>query len=90
MSFKPLLFIADPGHAWLRVSRDDLRDLGMTVSDFSTCSYRDRHWYYLEEDCDAPKFMKAYKAKHGVDVQYTEHNVEKTFIRDLDSIRRVA
>lgn len=84
-----LLYITDPGHGWLRVSRNDLRDVGMTVSEFSRFSYRDWGSYYLEEDCDMPKFIKAYVAKHGKEPEITEQCVEKTFIRDLDSILRV-
>jgi hypothetical protein len=61
-------FIEDPGHGWLEVSGADLAALGLNVHTFSRYSYRDRKrpfTYYLEEDCDAPKFIDAWQRKNG-------------------------
>jgi hypothetical protein len=58
-----LTWFRDPSHAWLRVSIDLLHQLGMSVSDFSEFSPRNKHpktwarYIYLEEDCDACKFF---------------------------------
>ncbi|MCK5548792.1 MAG: hypothetical protein KAI64_07235 [Thermoplasmata archaeon] len=45
-------FISDPGHGWLRVPLAEIKDVAL-----SNYSYRDHEFAYLEEDCDAPKFM---------------------------------
>lgn len=46
--------------------------------------------FYLEEDCDAPTFIAAYRAKHGAEPQITEVHQEVCHIRDtLVSGRRV-
>ena len=61
-------FISDPGHGWLEVSGADLTALGLNVHCFSRYSYRDPRRvgrYYLEEDCDAPKFLSVWQAKNG-------------------------
>ena len=49
-------WIADPGHAWLKIPRTAYDASNVHAS---PCSYRDAEYVYLEEDCDAPAFMKA-------------------------------
>ena len=51
-------YITDPGHGWLSVPLSDLQKFGI-VQDISVCSYMTSTRAYLEEDCDAPKFIKA-------------------------------
>lgn len=59
-------FYSDPSHGWLKVSRADALALGFTAKDFSRFSYiADGGTLYLEEDCDAGKFLAAFEAKHG-------------------------
>jgi hypothetical protein len=58
-------YIIDPGHGWLQVYWVSLKELGLNPTDFSRCSYRSGNTFYLEEDCDAPKFLAAYSAKYG-------------------------
>jgi len=53
-------FFSDAGHGWLRVTVDDCKAIGLDRSDFSWYSYADKDWLYLEEDCDASKFIAAY------------------------------
>lgn len=48
----------DPGHSWLKVSLTDLFEIGLSYKDFSQYSYRNESHLYLEEDCDAPKFVE--------------------------------
>jgi len=84
-------FFIDPGHGWLQVAWFDLKALGLNPRDFSRYSYRDRNQFYLEEDCDAPKFLAAYKAKHGrepqlIEVRRDSWNDKPIFIRDLPPI----
>lgn len=55
---------ADPGHAWLRVPLELIAHLGIGPQ-VSACSYTRGRWAYLEEDCDAPLFVRAYEARYG-------------------------
>jgi hypothetical protein len=57
-------FYEDPGHGWLAVKVLDLYKLGLSPSDFSCYSYWKGQTVYLEEDCDAPKFIEAFKNAH--------------------------
>ena len=60
-------FLNDPGHGWLIVKPAELASVGLTEADISPCSYTNGHQIGLEEDCDAPRFMAAYKAKFGTE-----------------------
>jgi hypothetical protein len=68
-------FHTDAGHGWLGVTTEDVKDVGLTPAMFSSCSYIRGDVLYLEEDCDAGLFIKAYRAKHGVDPEYIERHV---------------
>ena len=50
-------FYNDPGHAWLKVSRQECIDLGI-INKISGFSYQRGENLYLEEDCDAPLFLQ--------------------------------
>lgn len=58
-------FFEDPGHGWLRVDKQSVETVGLTRDSFTVYSYAYGPWFYLEEDCDASTFLKAYEAKHG-------------------------
>ena len=58
-------FYYDPGHAWLEVSTEEMRRVGVKPSQISSCSWKRKGRFYLEEDCDAGVFLRAYEAKHG-------------------------
>lgn len=63
---KAFTFFSDPSHGWLKVERADAFELGLTASDFSKFTYIGDHGaFFLEEDCDAPKFLRAFEARHG-------------------------
>ena len=51
-------FITDPGHGWLSVPLSDLQKFNI-VQDISVYSYMTKTRAYLEEDCDAIKFIEA-------------------------------
>ena len=51
-----LVWISDPGHAWLRVPLSDYVASGITASRFS---YVDAEYVYLEEDRDAELYLAA-------------------------------
>lgn len=61
-------FISDPGHGWLKVKRKEVEALGIHVSRYS---YQRGVWVYLEEDCDAPRFLQAKEAR-GERVEFRE------------------
>ena len=88
MSFR---YIQDPGHGWVEVAVRDLLDVGLIVPQISDYSYYkpSSRTFYLEEDCDAPKFVEAYKRKHGKAPEFTEVYQERTFVRLLPRLGQV-
>lgn len=53
-----LKYTSDPSHGWLHVKRTLVEALG--IADYiSRCSYQRGGMVYLEEDVDAPRFLKA-------------------------------
>ena len=84
MKSQKYTFYADPGHAWLKVPRIELHKLGI-ADKISHCSYQKGLFVYLEEDCDAPKFIKAKEAT-GCQVAPVElHTDRSSKIRSYDS-----
>lgn len=77
-------FITDPGHGWLEVPCADLVVLGV-ARDISRYSYLDHTtgMAYLEEDCDAPKFLQAFTAHFGRKPDFLEVYEEETAVRNL-------
>ena len=61
---------SDPGHAWLAVKISEIKMLGIQT-DISSYSYVKGKTAYLEEDCDAGKFIDAMRAK-GIEVAVKE------------------
>jgi hypothetical protein len=61
---KKYTYRQDPGHGWVQVSLFELQTLGV-ADKISSYSYQDGGTCYLEEDCDAEKWMQAYKSQHG-------------------------
>jgi hypothetical protein len=70
-------FYSDPGHGWLRVDLASAKAVGLEPSNFSTCSYQQGPWLYLEEDCDASIFVKAYMDKHNRPPVIKQHVSER-------------
>jgi hypothetical protein len=63
-------FHNDPGHGWLAVPKVEADRLGL-LDKITPYSYDNGLWLYLEEDCDAPLFLKA-KKDAGEPVQFIE------------------
>jgi hypothetical protein len=57
-------FHNDAGHGWIEVPLADLRELGIDRI-ISSYSYERDGRVYLEEDCDASTFVKAYQDRFG-------------------------
>jgi hypothetical protein len=54
-------FHYDAGHGWLKVHVYDARDVGLDPEDFTAYSYKHGDHLYLEEDCDAGRFLAAWE-----------------------------
>ena len=59
-------YIQDPGHGWVKVPLDLLRELGI-AEQISCFSYYRSGSAYLEEDSDTALFFNAYRARFGHD-----------------------
>jgi len=83
-------FHSDPAHGWLEVPVTAVIELGLVPSSFTAYSYqsRDGSVLFLEEDCDAPTFLEAYKAHKGTaNLGFDERHYEAShWIRELDRI----
>jgi len=66
-------FYYDAAHGWLKVHKLDLYDVDLTPEDFSSFSYRDGEWLYLEEDCDASKFIREWERKSDTFLKIVAH-----------------
>ena len=84
---KQYKFYSDPGHGWLEVTTADLADVGLHRGDFSRYSYQSGNngtatLIYLEEDCDAPRFIAAFRSTYSEEPTIIERN-DGAFIRNL-------
>ncbi len=61
---------SDPGHGWMAVKRESLIYLGI-LHRISGFSYMKDQTVYLEEDCDATLFFKAFEAVFGEEPRQT-------------------
>jgi hypothetical protein len=69
----------DAGHAWLQVP------LSLVETAPSQFSYLDSKFAYLEEDCDAPKWIKDVAGKHGDPMLWLEvSDGDWSWIRELN------
>lgn len=76
--------LIDPGHAWLIVQVHQLTDLKIE-HDISHYSYQHGKEVFLEEDSDAPKFIRA-MASNGIKVITTDTYTDRpSHIRTYNS-----
>lgn len=71
-------WVNDPGHGWLAVPAEKVRDIAGKVSAYS---YLQNGWAYLEEDCDAALYIEA----SGIDVDA----IPEFYAGDIDSSEQV-
>lgn len=77
----------DPGHAWLKVPTELLSKLGI-AEDITVFSYQRGEFSYLEEDCDAPTFLRAAE-QAGMSVTLVTHVANQSSrIRNYDHYRQ--
>jgi len=82
-------FYSDPGHGWLKVSRDELKELGLTET-ITSFSYQRGKDVYLEEDCDASAFFKAKQEKQGITIKFRDHYAGERVSKIRNYMRYVA
>jgi hypothetical protein len=75
---KTLYFYSDSSHGWLKVKKSELVALGI-ADKISRFSYMRDEYAYLEEDCDAQIYMRAYAEKYG-------NNTHETY-KDLFNVK---
>lgn len=83
-----LTFYDCVSHGYLQVSWTDFVNIFKKYDYYpSECSYKGRGYVYLEEDCDAPEFIKVLKDE-GVPYEvYEEYGGERMYdkIHNLNS-----
>jgi hypothetical protein len=81
-----LTFISTTSHGYLKVDKQTFKQLNFNGSEFSEYSYYqpNNNCFYLEEDCDAPEFVKIVKEK-GYKVNFNEIHID-----DISLGRRIA
>lgn len=79
-------FHTDPSHGWLEVRTSELFKVGLLPSDFSAYSYQQGNVVYLEEDCDAPMFIRSYEQHFGPISVVEKFNNYSHWIRKLPRI----
>lgn len=86
MAAKTHTFFSDPGHGWLRITRDDVNASGI-ADKVSSYSYQRGRWVYLEEDCDAALYIDALREK-GVSIVFRGRCANnRSSIRSFDRYR---
>ena len=80
--------ITDAGHGWLSVAKSDLKFLGIEKK-ISGFSYQNGSRAYLEEDCDAGVFVKAYRDSVGTELKLKgcKSTAEYSYVRSFADYR---
>lgn len=77
----------DAGHGWLAVTEEQAAMVGLSEGDFSAYSYREGATLYLEEDCDALTFVRAWEAEHGTILTHAVDHGNWSPIRNMERVR---
>lgn len=89
MSKYRFTFHSDPGHGWLQVTHKQLLMSGI-ADKISMYSYMDHDYAYLEEDCDAPLFLKQLD-DHKITYSFDERHTNRDhWIRNRPSYKFIA
>mgnify|MGYP003659893723 CR=1 FL=1 len=70
-----VIVYSDGGHAWGKVKRDVLRNLGI-ANQVSSYSYQRNDYVYLEEDCDLFLLQQAMD-KDNVRLKFVERHTDR-------------
>jgi hypothetical protein len=79
---KVFTLYVDNGHAWAKVPREMLVQMGI-VKDITQGSYQRGDYVYLEEDGDLDTFVKAYP----IDITFNVVRLAHSRVRSYDSYR---
>jgi hypothetical protein len=71
-----LNYFTDPGHGWVKIKVDVLKQLGISDK-ISTFSYRNGDDAFLEEDCDCAVLIKELKDQ-GIEFKFVEKHTNKS------------
>ena len=58
---------ADPSHAWLKVTAEQARELGLEESNLSVYSYKNKGSFFAEEDYDAMTVLRKHRERFDTD-----------------------
>jgi hypothetical protein len=67
IKMKKYIFYEDGSHAWLKVSKKELKQLGIETK-ITGCSFMRNDFAYLEEDLDLSTFIEALAKTYGIDI----------------------
>jgi len=87
----PFTLYLDPDHGWLAVPLSTLSNIGLGAADFTTYSHIGCSGtvLYLEEYCDAPKFIAVFRQQYGYEPAITERYIDDTEMDGECWIRRL-
>ena len=87
MKTKTINIYTDPGHGWAKVTRAELKRLGLAEK-ISSYSYQRKDHVYLEEDCDLSVYLSALRDA-GYNVSFRDYACRDRMskIRGYDSYR---
>jgi hypothetical protein len=83
-----LRFISDPGHGWLEVPTADVIKAGIVVSSYSYVDTK-RGLTYLEEDCDASKYLATLPPSDRGTGLWGSHFIKEVFVDNEAWIRNL-
>lgn len=72
-------YIQGPSHGWIKISGQVVKHFGFSPSAYSYFDHKN-NVLYLEEDCDAPRFIKLIESK-GYKVTHNNIYDEKESVR---------
>jgi len=83
-TFVKVVVYNDPAHAWAKVNRTVIDELGIAYK-ITGYSYQRGTCVYLEEDCDLGVFIAAMKQRGYAVVLAHKHTNRRSRIRSYDS-----
>jgi hypothetical protein len=84
MKTMTLDYYQDPGHGWVKIKLDKLKELGINQK-ITYFSYMRGEYAYLEEDCDLSTLIKACEDKEIVLYFKDHHSNRDSKIRNYQS-----
>lgn len=70
----------DPRHGWLQVPLETIKEIGKSVADYSSFSFIDDEFIYLEQDVDQRLFEEDYGKPFQIQIMRSHR---RSAVRDL-------